>query len=100
MTSDPVDNEPMPSAATRNLFLWASGFGLGALVVLFGFLVLIGIGELGQNSASSKTPATQSAANAPAAPGPSPRAAPQTGTAPETSGQAPTAQPSRNSPGK
>ena len=30
----------------KSLFLWASGFGIGALIVLFGFLFLVGIGDL------------------------------------------------------
>jgi hypothetical protein len=27
--ADQFDNEPMPANATRNLFVWASGFGIG-----------------------------------------------------------------------
>src|SRR3954447_4065889 len=83
--------ETMPAGATGTLFLLASGFGIGALVILFGFVFLVGIGDLGHNTASGPTPATQSAATAPAAPGPAPNPAPNTGgrTVPETSGQAP-----------
>ena len=86
-----ADEEPMPAGATGTLFLLASGFGIGALVILFGFVFLIGIGDLGHNAASGPTAAAQSAATAPAAPGPAPNPAPNTGggTVPETTGQAP-----------
>jgi hypothetical protein len=60
----------MPANATRNLFVWASGFGIGALLVLAAFVFLIGVGEVGQHANSPATPAGQSAANAPVAPGP------------------------------
>jgi hypothetical protein len=78
----------MSATATGTLFTLASGFGIGALVVLFGFLFLVGIGDIGHNAV---TPATQSAANAPAAPGPAPKPAPNTAgpAVPETTGQAP-----------
>ncbi len=87
-----VVDPPMPASATGVLFLLASGFGIGALVVLAGFIFLVGIGDLGHNaSPSPATPAAQSAANAPAAPGPAPNPAPNTsGSAvPETTGKAP-----------
>lgn len=102
--SDSYDDErSMPASATRSLFLWVSGFGIGALLILFGFVFLIGIGELGhptisgpgsaQPSAAStaETPAAKSAANAPAAPGPAPKPAPNTAApaVPETTGRAP-----------
>ena len=89
--SPPAGEEPMPAGATGTLFLLASGFGIGALVILFGFVFLVGIGGLGHNTASGPTPAAQSAATAPAAPGPAPNPAPNTGgrTVPETTGQAP-----------
>ena len=101
--SNSYDNEPsMPATATRNLFLWVSGFGIGALIILFGFVFLVGIGELGHRTISgpgstqpaastAATPAAKSAANAPAAPGPAPKPAPNTAApaVPETSGQAP-----------
>ena len=75
----PYANEPpMPAAATGTLFMLASGFGIGALVIFGAFVFLIGIGEVGQHAA---TPAAQSAANAPAAPGPAPKPAPNTGSA-------------------
>lgn len=90
--ADPYpDQQSMPAQATRNLMMLASGFGIGALVVLFGFAFLIGVGELGQSAVTPATPAAQSAANAPVAPGPAPKPAPNTsGSAvPETTGQAP-----------
>jgi hypothetical protein len=71
------DDAPMPSEATRNLFLLASGFGIGALVILAVFVLLIGVGEIGQRAATPATPVAQSAATA---------AASQ--PAPQTSGQA------------
>ena len=91
VVSPHADEEPMPAGATGTLFLLASGFGIGALVILFGFVFLVGIGGLGHNTASGPTAAAQSAATAPAAPGPAPNPAPNTGgrTVPETTGQAP-----------
>ncbi len=44
----------MPAGATGTLFLLASGFGIGALVILFGFVFLIGIGGVGHNTASGR----------------------------------------------
>jgi hypothetical protein len=88
----PYADEPsMPAGATGTLLLLASGFGIGALVILFGFVFLVGIGDLGHNAATPATPAAQSAANAPAAPGPAPKPAPNTAgpAVPETTGQAP-----------
>src|SRR6267154_6205558 len=81
----------MPAEATKTLFVLASGFGIGALVMLFGFLFLIGIGQVGHPVASGPTAAAQSAATAPAAPGPAPNPAPNTAgrAVPETTGQAP-----------
>jgi hypothetical protein len=86
----PRVEEPMPAGATGTLFLLASGFGIGALVILFAFVFLIGIGGVGHDT-SGTTPAAQSAATAPAAPGPAPNPAPNTGgsTVTETTGQAP-----------
>jgi hypothetical protein len=86
-----IDDEPMPASATGTLFLVASGFGIGALVVLFGFLFLVGIGDLGHNAGTAVTPASQSVATQPAAPGPAPNPAPNTAgnTVPQTTGQAP-----------
>jgi hypothetical protein len=88
----PYADEPsMPASATATLFVLASGFGIGALVVLAGFIFLVGIGEFDHNTVTPTTPAAQSAANAPVAPGPAPKPAPNTAgsTVPETTGQAP-----------
>jgi hypothetical protein len=93
--ASPYETEtPMPADATRNLFVWASGFGIGALLVLFGFLFLIGIGQIGHGTTSgptAATPAGQSAATAPTQPGPAPNPAPNTAApaVPSTTGQAP-----------
>jgi hypothetical protein len=91
VTSPYADEPPMPAAATGTLFVLASGFGIGALVILAAFAFLIGVGELGQHASSPATPAAQSAANAPAAPGPAPKPAPNTAApaVPSTTGQAP-----------
>jgi hypothetical protein len=92
VTSPYGDGPPMPTAATGTLFTLASGFGIGALVVLAAFMFLIGVGGVEQHATSPATPAAQSAANAPVAPGPAPRPAPNTGGAagPQTTtGQAP-----------
>ena len=85
--------EPMPAGATGTLLLLASGFGIGALVILFGFVFLVGIGDLGHTTAAGPTAAGQSAATAPVAPGPAPNPAPNTGgnCVPQTTGQAPKA---------
>jgi hypothetical protein len=85
-----ANEEPMPASATGTLFVLASGFGIGALAVLFGFLFLVGIGEVGHNAATP-TAAGPSAATAPVAPGPAPKPAPNTAgrTVPETTGRAP-----------
>jgi hypothetical protein len=82
----------MPSDATRSMFLVVAGFGIGALVVLGAFTVLIGVGEISPHSVSPALPAAQSAANQPANPGPAPKPAPDTASpaAPkETTGSAP-----------
>jgi hypothetical protein len=86
-----ADEPPMPAAATGILFTLTAGFGIGALVILGAFVFLIGIGEVGQHAASPATPAAQSAANAPVAPGPAPNPAPNTAApaVPSTTGQAP-----------
>jgi hypothetical protein len=88
---DPANRTPMPSIATANLFVWASGFGLGAMVVLLGGVLLVGGGMLGHDPDQARTPAAQSAANAPTQPGPTPAptAAPAGANAPSTTGQAP-----------
>jgi hypothetical protein len=84
-----TDEPSMPAEATGTLFVLASGFGIGALVMLFGFLFLIGIGQVGHPTTSG--PAAQSAATAQTAPGPAPNPAPNTAgrAVPETTGQAP-----------
>ena len=74
-----ANEEPMPAGATGTLFLLASGFGIGALVILFAFVFLIGIGGVGHNATSGPTAAQQSAATAPAAPRPAPNPEPNTG---------------------
>jgi hypothetical protein len=86
-----ADEPPMPAGATGTLFVLASGFGIGALAMLFGFVFLVGIGQLGHPATSGPTAAAQSAATAPVAPGPAPNPAPNTAgrTVPETTGQAP-----------
>jgi hypothetical protein len=86
-----ADEAPMPARATGTLFVLASGFGIGALVVLFGFVFLVGIGQIGHPATSGPTAAAQSAATAPVAPGPAPNPAPNTAgrAMPETTGQAP-----------
>jgi hypothetical protein len=86
-----ADEPSMPAAATGTLFVLASGFGIGALVILFAFVFLIGIGQVGHPGASGPTAAAQSAATEPAAPGPAPNPIPNTGgrTVPQTTGQAP-----------
>ena len=82
MADPTTDDVSMPADATRNMFMVTAGFGIGALVVLFGFVLLVGIGVLGHEgvsgpgstaqSTAASTPAGQSAATAPAKPGPSP----------------------------
>ena len=74
-----ANEEPMPAGATGTLFLLASGFGIGALAILFAFVFLIGIGGVGHIATSGPTAAQQSAATAPAAPGPAPNPEPNTG---------------------
>src|SRR5947209_5318268 len=61
----PRDEPSMPAQATGTLFVLASGFGIGALVVLFGFLFLVGIGQIGHPATSGPTAAAQSAATEP-----------------------------------
>ena len=74
-----ANEEPMPAGATGTLFLLASGFGIGALVILFFFVFLIGNGGVGHIATSGPPAAQQSAATAPAAPGPAPNPEPNTG---------------------
>jgi hypothetical protein len=91
MADQYTDEPTMPADATRNLMIWASGFGIGALLILFAFVFLIGVGGIHQTSTSPATPAAQSAANAPVAPGPAPNPSPNTAApaVPETTGHAP-----------
>jgi hypothetical protein len=91
MSDENANQEPMPAKATADLFVWASGFGLGAMVVLLGGVLLVGIGVLGHDPSQSRTPAAQSASSAPTQPGPNPTpsAAPSGASAPQTTGQAP-----------
>jgi hypothetical protein len=53
--------EPTNDSGARNLFIWASGFGLGALVVLILGIFLIGVGGV-----SHGPTAAQNAGGAPA----------------------------------
>jgi len=94
------DEIPMPSDATRSMFLVASGFGIGALAVLAGFMFLIGIGAVEHTAVSPATPAAQSAANSPTAPGPAPQPAPSatTGQAPAPANPDTPTAPTRNQP--
>ena len=64
------DEPSMPAGATGTLMVLASGFGIGALVILFAFVFLVGIGQIGHPTTSGPTAASQSAATAPVAPGP------------------------------
>jgi hypothetical protein len=93
MAYDDRNEAPMPANATQNLFLWASGFGAGAMVILLAGVLMVGLGVLGHDPSTSNTPAAQSAANAPTQPGPNPQQSNPSGTsAPQTTGQAPAAQ--------
>ena len=93
MADDYTNEEPMPAEATRNLFLWASGFGAGAVVVLLLGVLLINMGLWGHEA---NTPAAQSAANAPTQPGANPQQTNPPGTpGPQTTGQA---QPPQSAP--
>ena len=63
------ENRPaVQDHAAGNLLLWASGFGLGAMVVLLGFVVLIGVHVVGRDAATAGSPP---AAQTSAAPSPS-----------------------------
>ena len=68
------ENRPVVhDQAAGNLLLWASGFGLGAMVVLLGFVLLIGVHVVGRDAPTGGSPQVQSSAPA----------------APQTTGQAP-----------
>ena len=93
MANDYTNEEPMPANATRSLMLWASGFGIGAMVILLGGVLLVNMGVWGHDAGTSNTPAAQSAANSPTQPGPNPQQSNPSGTsAPQTTGQAPSPQ--------
>jgi hypothetical protein len=62
------ENRPyVRDEASGNLLLWASGFGLGAMVVLLGFVVLVGVHVVGSDAPAPSQPAAKTSA-APAAP--------------------------------
>jgi len=92
MANDYTNEDSMPASATRTLLLWASGFGIGAMVVLLGGVLLVNMGVWGHDAGASNTPAAQSAANAPTQPGPNPQPSAAPANAPQTTGQAPAQQ--------
>lgn len=93
MTDDYTNEESMPASATRSLLLWASGFGIGAMVILLGGVLLVNMGVWGHDAGTGDTPAGQSATNAPTQPGPNPQQSNPSGTsAPQTTGQSPAPQ--------
>lgn len=93
MAEDYTNEESMPASATRSLLLWASGFGIGAMVILLGGVLLVNMGVWGHDAGTSNTPAGQSAANAPTKPGPNPQQSNLSGTStPQTTGQSPAPQ--------
>jgi hypothetical protein len=62
------ENRPaVQDHAAGNLLLWASGFGLGAMVVLLGFVILIGVHVVGRDAATAGSPPTAHTSAAPAA---------------------------------
>jgi hypothetical protein len=62
------ENRPaVQDHAAGNLLLWASGFGLGAMVVLLGFVVLIGVHVVGRDAATAGSPPAAQTSAAPAA---------------------------------
>ena len=82
------ENRPaVQDHAAGNLLLWASGFGLGAMVVLLGFVILIGVHVVGRDAATTGSPPAAQTSAAPAA---SPSAGQATGqsTAPSGAPQA------------
>ena len=82
-----MEPERTTDSGARDLFIWASGFGLGAMVVLLFGIFLIGIGGVshGPTAQPTASPPAQSRAAAPAQTAPPAR--------PETSGQAATPAP-------
>ena len=89
MADDDLHEEPMPADATRSLLLWASGFGAGAVIVLLGGVLLVGLGVLGRSSDTSHTPLAQSTATTPAQPNSQSSAAPAGASGTQTTGQSP-----------
>jgi hypothetical protein len=87
MTIDDENRPAVQDHAAGNLLLWASGFGLGAMVVLLGFVVLIGVHVVGRDAATASSPPAAQTSAAPAA---SPSAGQTTGqsTAPSGAPQA------------
>jgi hypothetical protein len=50
MDSDPTPTKPLPTDTTRDLFIWAAGFGTGALVVTLALVFVIGFFHIGHFS--------------------------------------------------
>ena len=67
MTIDDENRPAVQDHAAGNLLLWASGFGLGAMVVLLGFVVLIGVHLVGRDAATAGSPPAAQTSAAPAA---------------------------------
>jgi hypothetical protein len=67
MTIDDENRPAVQDHAAGNLLLWASGFGLGAVVVLLGFIVLIGVHVVGRDTATAGSPPAAQTSAAPAA---------------------------------
>jgi hypothetical protein len=61
MTIDDGNRPAVQDHAAGNLLLWASGFGLGAMVVLLGFVVLIGVHVVGRDAATAGSPPARTA---------------------------------------
>ena len=65
MTIHDGNRAVVQNQAAGQLLLWASGFGLGAMVVPLGFVFLIGIHVVGRDASNGDPPpAAQSAAPA------------------------------------
>jgi hypothetical protein len=78
--------EPRADHGARDLFLWASGFGLGALVMVFFGMVLIGVGAVSHGPSTAPTAAT-APASAPAQTGATAPGQTTPAARPQTSGQ-------------
>ena len=96
MATPANDEFPMPSDATRNMFLVAAGFGIGALVVMVGFGVVLGLGGV-EHGSPAAAPTVQTSAATPAAPQ-QPAANASAPSAPATTGQAQPPQPTQAQP--